>query len=119
MYYASSKHEKVYRNVIRGKDYPCKTLAAIYLFTADRRLWQNWRLTLSDAGVDWEAHKPVDRGWSCYFLQQAALCIAGKGAAEVTLQDLLDYKDYPHEMFRLVVTALLIARCEPKASRAA
>ena len=28
MYYASPKHERLYKNIIRGKEYSAKTLAA-------------------------------------------------------------------------------------------
>jgi len=37
MHYASPKHEKLYKNAIRGKDYSCKTLAALNA----RAFWEN------------------------------------------------------------------------------
>ena len=107
MYYASPKHEHLYRNVIRGKDYPCKTLAALYLLTAKRKLWLRWyNKAVSNQGIDWQAGRDIDPGWDGIYLEKAAKSIAGKENMQVTLQDLLDYKDYPHELFRLVVTAL-------------
>jgi hypothetical protein len=139
MYYASPKHKKIYCNIICGKSYTSETLAVLYLLTADRRLWKKWRLTISKQGIDWTAGKSTEPGWDCYFLERAAKTIAGEdgkqggrnvlgeyfpqdssqrpGPPAVTLHDLLDYRDYPHEMFRLVVTALVIARCEPKVTR--
>jgi hypothetical protein len=117
MHYASQKHEKLYRNVIRGRDHPSGTLAALYLLTAKRKLWLRWCRALNAQGIDWLAGREIDPGWDGHYLEKAAKSIAGKDSQQVTLHDLLDYKDYPHELFRLVVTALLIARCEPKATR--
>ena len=106
MHYASPKHERLYKNIIRGKEYSAKTLTALYLLTANRKLWQRWCRSVSNQGVDWQAGRDIDTGWEGYYLEQAAKSIAGKENMQVTLQDLLDYKDYPHELFRLVVTAL-------------
>ena len=117
MHYASPKHEHLYRNVIRGKKYPSKTLAALYLLTARRKLWKSFCKAVSNQGIDWQAGRNIETGWDGFYLEKAAKSIAGKGGPEVTLRDLLDYRDYPHELFRLIVTALLIARCEPKATR--
>ena len=117
MHYASPKHERLYKNIIRGKEYPAKTLAALYLLTANRKLWKSFCKAVNNNGIEWEAGRGIDTGWEGYYLEQAAKSIAGKDNLQVTLHDLLDYKDYPHELFRLVVTALLIARCEPKATR--
>ena len=117
MHYASPKHEKLYKNVIRGKDYPCNILAALYLLTAKRKLWLRWCKALSNQGIDWAAGKSTETGWDGFYLEKAAMSIAGRDNQQVMLHDLLDYNDYPHELFRLVVTALVIARCEPKATR--
>ena len=106
MHYASPKHEQLYRNVIRGKDYPSNTLAALYLLTARRQLWKKWCRSVSNQGIDWTAGKNTDPGWDCYHLERAAESIAGKNSPQVTLLDLLDYTNYPQELIRLIVTAL-------------
>ena len=89
----------------------------LYLLTARRKLWLRWCQSVSNRGIGWQAGRDIDTGWDGFHLEKAAKSIAGKDNQQVTLHDLLDYKDYPHELFRLVVTALVIARCEPKATR--
>ena len=117
MHYASPKHEKLYRNVIQGRDHPSETLAALYLLTAKRKLWLRWCKAVNAQGINWKAGRAIDPDWEGFYLEKAAKSIAGKDNQQVTLHDLLDYRDYPHELFRLIVTALVIARCEPKATR--
>ena len=64
--------------------------------------------------IDWEARRPIDPGWNGIALEKAALSITGKGDAQVTLRDLADSASYPKEVMRLIVTALVIARAEPR-----
>ena len=80
-------------------------------------LWLRWCKAVNNHGVDWQAGRAIDPDWEGFYLEKAAKSIAGRDNQQVTLHDLLDYGDYPHELFRLVVTALVIARCEPKATR--
>ena len=117
MHYANPKHERLYRNVTRGKGYPASTLATLFLLTANRKLWRRWCRAIGAQDIDWAASKDIDPGWDGYYLEQAAKSIASRDNKQVTLHDLLDCDAYPHELFRLVVTALVIARCELKAAR--
>ena len=116
MHYASPKHERLYRSITRGRGYPAHTLAALFLLTARRKLWKNWCSgAVSNAGIDWSAGRGADAGWDAYYLERAARSIAGEKKL-VTLNDLLDRKDYPTELILLILTALLLARgeSEPK-----
>jgi len=114
MHYASPKHKRCYRNTLRGKQYPSQAQAALYLLTADRKLWRRWHLAVSGGrGIDWEAGRGTDPGWDGTALEKAARCIAGNDKKQVTLHDLLDRADYPQELLRLVVVALIIARNDP------
>ena len=114
MYYANARHARRCRNVMRGKKYGPRNLAALYLFTADHKLWQRWRQSVNSEGIDWSAGKNIDLGWDGYSLEKAALSIAKHSAVAVTLHDLADCADYPQELLRLVITALWIARNDPK-----
>jgi hypothetical protein len=55
MHYTSPRHERIYRNIVRNKGYPAATLAALFLLTADRKLWHCWHKAVSNQGVDWAA----------------------------------------------------------------
>jgi hypothetical protein len=114
MHYASPKHARRCRNVMRGKTYGPPALAALYLFTADSKLWHRWRLALDSQDIDWSARRPIDPDWDGIALEKAALSIAGQSGEQVTLRDLLDRKDFPQDLLRLVITALAIARNDPK-----
>jgi len=114
MHYANPRHARRCRNVMRGKQLRSQTLAALYLFTADGKLWNRWRLAVGSQDIDWDARRPIDPGWNGIALEKAALSITGKGDAQVTLRDLADSASYPKEVMRLIVTALVIARAEPR-----
>ena len=118
MHYASPKHERLYRNVARGKGYPANTMAAIYLITAKPELWKNFRKAINSNGIEWAASLGnTDTGWDGYYLECAAQSIAKATAHQVTLHDLIDRKEYSQELLRLIVTALWIARNNQKTTR--
>ena len=114
MHYASPKHERLYRNVTNGKNYPAKTLASLYLLTARRKLWKSFCKTVSNEGVDWAASRNIDCGWDGYSLERAALSLSKPTAQQIPLHDLTDPVVFPQELLRLVITALWIARNDPK-----
>ena len=117
MHYASPKHERLYRNVARGRGYRPHTLAALFLLTAHRKLWNNYRKAVDSKGVDWAASLGADPGWDGDALQAAALSIQKSQAPQVTLHQLADPAEYPQELLRLVITALWIARNGPKSTK--
>ena len=120
MHFASPKHERTYRNVIKGHRYPPRTLAALFLLTADRRLWRHWRLAVAGQGIDWTTDvSHPDYGWDVDYLEKAAISLVryerpqiGKATQAVTLYDLADCGAYPTELILLVLSALLLARDE-------
>ena len=117
MYYASPKHERLYKNITRDRDYPASTLAALYLLTARRKLWKSWCKCISNQGIEWEDSRNMDTGWDGYSLERAALSLYKPTAMQVPLHDLTDPIEYPQELLRLVVTAIWIARNDPKVTR--
>lgn len=114
MHYASPRHERTYRNITRGKGYPSHTLAALFLLTSQRKLWKSYCKSVSNAGIDWTAGRSIDTGWDGFTLERTALSIAKSTAPQVTLRDLTCRIDYPQELLRLVITAIWIARNDPK-----
>jgi hypothetical protein len=115
MHFSSPKHERLYRNTVRNKGYPAGNLAVLYLFTANKKLWHCWRLAVNSQGIEWAASRNVgDPSWEAYFLEQAALSLVRNGKTQVTLHDLVDQINYPQETLRLVITALWIARNDPR-----
>ncbi|MCL1952751.1 MAG: hypothetical protein FWF60_07990, partial [Oscillospiraceae bacterium] len=95
--------------------YPPRTLAALYLLTYDYRLWYHWHSDFAEQqAIDWQTDRPTGPGWDAYYLAQAARDIAGNGRGKTTLSDLVNRADYPHDVLRLIITALAIARNDPK-----
>ena len=84
MHYASPRHERLYRNIIRNKSYPSRTLASLYLLTVDRKLWRRWCQTVSNQGIDWTSARRTEVGWDGYFLERAALWIARQDRDTIT-----------------------------------
>jgi len=117
MHYASSKHERLYKNITRGKAYPASTMAALYLLTAKRKLWKSFCKAVSNQGIEWAASRNIDSGWDGYSLERAALSLSKPAAQQVPLHDLTDAVAYPQELLRLVITAIWIARNDPHATR--
>ena len=113
MYYASPKHERLYRNITRGKAYPASTMAALYLLTARHKLWKSFCKTVSNDGVDWAGSRNIDTGWDGYSLERAALSLSKPTAQQIPLHALTDAAEYPQELLRLVITAIWIARNDP------
>ena len=113
MHYASPKHERTYRNAIKGRCYLPRTLAALFLLTADRRLWRHWRRAAAGQRIDWMigVSRP-DYGFDVDYLEKAALSFARHDLPQVSLYDLADCCTYPTELIVLVLSALLIARDE-------
>ncbi|MDR0532234.1 MAG: hypothetical protein LBG83_09275 [Oscillospiraceae bacterium] len=114
MHYANNRHARRYRSAVRGKTYSPRTLAALFLLTADHRLWPRWRAVFAGESVDWQAARRGEVSWGGYFLECAALSIARCGHPQVTLHDLTDQANYPQETLRIVITALWIARNDPR-----
>ena len=117
MRYASPKHERLYRNITRGRDYPAKTLAALYLLTAKRKLWKSFCKTVNNQGIEWAASRNIETGWDGFHLERAALSLYKPTAQQVPLHDLTDPAEYPQELLRLVITAIWISRNDPKTTR--
>ena len=114
MHYASPKHERLYRNITRGKSYPASTMAALYLLTARQKLWKSFCKSVSNQGIEWAASRNIDSGWDGFNLERAALSLSRPTAVQVPLHDLTDLVEYPQELLRLIITAIWIARNDPK-----
>ena len=117
MYFASPKHERLYKNITRDKDYPAKTLASLYLITAKRKLWYSFCKAVNNQGIEWAASRSCDTGWDGFNLERAALSLYKPTAQQMPLHDLADPVEYPQELLRLVITAIWIARNDPKTTR--
>ena len=117
MHYASPKHERIYKNVTRGRGYPANTSAALYLLTARPKLWKSFCKSVNNQGIDFAVSHNIDVGWDGYYLERAAQSIAKSTAQQITLHDLTDRTECPQELLRLIVTALWIARHDPRATR--
>ena len=114
MHYASPKHERLYHNITRGKNYPASTMAALYLLTARQKLWKSFCKAVSNQGIEWAASRNIDSGWDGFNLERAALSLSKPTAMQVPLHDLADPVEYPQELLKLIVTAIWIARNDPK-----
>ena len=90
MRYASPKHERLYRNITREKNYPAKTLATLYLLTAKRKVWKSFCKAVNNKGIEWAASRNIETGWDGYSLERAALSLSKPTAQQISLHDLTD-----------------------------
>ena len=115
MHYTSPRHERLFRNIVRGKDYPSHTLAALYLLTAKRKLWKKWSRAVTNQGIDLgNCRRNIDTGDDGYQLERVARSLASCSAMQVPLRDLANSTSYPDSTLRLIITALWIARADPQ-----
>ena len=86
-----------------------KLRAALYLLTADSRLWAAARPVVSKTGIDFAAIRPKDISTEAYVLYRAAQDIY-EGTRYIGAAELVDRKLASGRMFRLICRAMELAR---------
>ena len=87
-----------------------RSLAMLYLLTADHTLWSKTRRYFSDRGkVDLQAVRLGDVSTDCYALWKAVKELQ-TGERQISLCELADSSVISDRAFRLIVQAVTIAR---------
>ena len=86
-----------------------KLRAALYLLTADSRLWAAARPAVSKTGIDFAAIRPKDISTEAYVLYRAAQDIY-EGTRYIGAAELVDRKLASGRMFRLICCAMELVR---------
>ena len=110
MYFANKIHSHLFREAVknRGEADP-KVLAAIYLLTAQKRLWSMAKPHVLKNEILFADMDRIGFTPNEYILVNCAkdICI---GTQAVTLSELSNDRLISHQMYELIITALKIAR---------
>lgn len=102
--------ESASRGRRRGWEGPApNSQAALYLLTADSRLWAASRPAVSKTGIDFGSLHPKDISTEAYVLYRAAQDIV-EGTRYIGAAELVDRKLVSGRMFRLICRAMELAR---------
>lgn len=111
IYFDGDTHEKRFVSTIMNNPYklPREQLAAFYLLSADNKLWKAVRQFAKKDRIDFarvDIHGGSPRS---YLLGKIAQDLCGD-TSHITLKDLCDWELVNPKTFKLIMTALRIAR---------
>ncbi|MEG2396358.1 MAG: hypothetical protein RSB11_04915, partial [Oscillospiraceae bacterium] len=89
-------------------------LAALYLLTADKKLWTKACHAITDRHIDFSAVVIGDIGIDCYTLFMSAKDLS-TGTKHITMSDLADTEIISQKMFEIICNAMAIRRYGMKA----
>ena len=110
MKYRNAKHEQVFLEAIRKLNPNNNAvLAAVYLLTADFKLWNQARWQVESNKIRFENFKPKSSTENGYVLYCCAkdLCL---GTRHITVHDMTDSNLIPPTLFCLICNAMAIRR---------
>ena len=111
MYYRNTIHQKIFEEQIHRN--PCKCpneyLAALYLLTADKEVWDASRSGIDRKVIDFTKIRHKD-----FTTYRYAVFIIAKDIyiceTHITLKELCDSYLIPDRLFKLIITAIYIGR---------
>lgn len=111
MFYRGKVHQKIFEGFVDNSAYKYsnKSLAAIYLLSADRILWRNSKVALERKNINPELIGLNGLTPYGYTLAKVAQDIV-KGTTHLAFADLADRYLISELTFELIITALKIAR---------
>lgn len=110
MNFRNEKHRQIFEEAVRkldGKNFAL--MSAVYLLTAEHRLWTQIRNFVERNEIKFDSFKPKDSTENGYTL----LCCAKDlylGTKHITISDLADTELVAPKMFALVCNAMAIRR---------
>lgn len=111
MYYKNKTHQRIFEEQVNGN--PCKCpneyLAALYLLTADRELWNAAKRVIGRKEIDFPTIRPKEFTTNGYTVFIVAKDIYD-GETHITIKDICDRYLVPDKLFELFVTAIHICR---------
>ena len=107
--FESSFHEKRFKNQIEKMDFNDKNhLAAMYLLTADRRIWVSFEEEISQKGITYDLITKLNSDEE-YVLFQVAKDIID-GTKHITLSDISNARCVKPKLFLIICKAISICR---------
>ena len=111
MYYKNKTHQRIFEEQVNRN--PCKCsnryLAALFLLTADRVLWNAAKYVIERKEIDFAQIRPKEFTTNGYTVFIVAKDIYD-GETHITLKDICDRYLVPDQLFELIVTAIHICR---------
>ena len=111
MYYKNKTHQKIFEEQVNGN--PCKCpneyLAALYLLTANRELWNAAKRVIGRKEINFSTIHPKEFTMNGYTVFIVAKDIYD-GDTHITLKDICDRYLVPDKLFDLFLTAIQICR---------
>ena len=106
--FMNKKHKTLFFDVMDEYDsLDTLLMAALYLLTADEKLWQQAKKHIKDDTINFKKFKPQDCSTTTYSL----FCVAKdlyKGSTHCTLADLADSSIVTNRLFNIICNAFLI-----------
>lgn len=111
MYYKNKTHQRIFEEQVNRNPSKCSNhyLAALYLLTADRVLWNAAKHVIERKEIDFAQIRPKEFTTNGYTVFIVAKDIYD-GETHITLKDICDRYLVPDQLFELFVTAIHICR---------
>ena len=111
MYYKNKTHQRIFEELVNGNPCKCpnKYLAALYLLTADRELWNATKYEIKRKTIDFSKIRPKEYTTYNYTVFVVAKDIY-HGGTHITLKEICDRHLVPDKLFELFLTAIRICR---------
>lgn len=111
MYYRNQTHKKIYEEAINRNPCRCPNeyLAAIYLLSANKKLWKATKYVAERKEIDFSLIKPKKFTTNRYTVFIVAKDIY-TDSTHITIKDICDRYLVPDKLLELFVTALHICR---------
>lgn len=110
MKFKNEKHSAAFRDAVRKLDQKnCALMSAIYLMTADNKLWNHAKRYIERNEVRFDTMRPKDsteNGYTLYCTAKDLYC----GTKHITVSDLADTDLISPKMFGLICNAMSIRR---------
>lgn len=109
MTYKNKIHEKIFKSHINEFSKSNRTLAAIYILTADNTLWKIMKYNCDGGNINFDEVPLAQLPTEQYVLLMAAkdICL---DQSHLTMTDLADKNIFGPRMFSVVMNAIHIAR---------
>jgi len=111
MYYKNKTHQRIFEEQVDRNPCRCSKeyLAALYLLTADRELWNATKHVIERKEIDFTQIRPKEFATNGYTVYTVAKDIY-TGETHITIKDICDRYLVPDKFFALFVTAINICR---------
>ena len=113
LFYTSKRHEHHFKNEVKYIEQKnSRLVAAVYLLTADKGLWEQCRNHINRNDIDFENFHPEHMSLNAYTFYQVAKDLM-RETRTVSIGDLVDEDSIPYVAIKVVACSLGIVRPYP------